>query len=266
MKNINKALALLALAAAVALPSCDGELTEAEKAAKFTYPDKNSETAAQTLDVGEAVTVGDFTLTVTQQNTACITAYSGSDSSVTVPMTAEGLSVTAIGERAFAENTAVAAVHLPVSVVSIGDEAFRGCVNLVEISGTENVEAVGAHAFSETGAASYSDMEFVTVGDILIAYKGSGGDVTVPDGIRILSSAFTGHGGITSVSLPRSLEYIGEGAFGGCSSLVEVYIPYSVTGFGENVFADTPENFTVVCTESSPADLYCHENGIKRTY
>ncbi len=266
MKNINKALALLVLAAAVALSSCDGELTDAEKAAKFTYPDKNAETSAQALDVGDTVASGDFTLTVMRQNTACVTSYSGKDAEVAVPMTAEGLTVTAIGEKAFAGNTAVAAVHLPVSVVIIESEAFRGCVNLVEISGTENVETVGAHAFSETGAAAYADSEFVTVGDILIAYKGSGGDITVPDGIRILSSAFAGNGDLTSVSLPRSLEYIGEGAFEACSSLIEVYIPYSVTGFGENVFTGTPANFTVVCTESSPADVYCHENGINRTY
>lgn len=61
-----------------------------------------------------------------------IVKYNGSDSAVTIPSEAEGKRVVSIAERAFADNPAVVSVTVPACVESIGNEAFSGCVSLVD--------------------------------------------------------------------------------------------------------------------------------------
>ena len=65
--------------------------------------------------------------------------------------------------------------------------------------------------------------DFLIVGDgILLAYKGSGNVVSVPEGVkRIGAEAFKDHTEINKVVLPNSVEVVGEAAFAGCSALTE---------------------------------------------
>ncbi len=284
MKYTVKIMASLLLLLAIA--SCERELTAEEKAARFTYPDKNGETGV-VYNEGDTVREGDFTFTVDLNGDLTLTEYRGSSTAVLIPEKAEGMRVTAVGDEAFAENTTVTTVEFPRYVTEIGDRAFFNCVNLLRILGTDNVKYVGAHAFTGSAAASYSDKEFVTVGaDILVAYKGEGGAVTVPEGIRIISSAFAGKEGITEIKLPRSLKFIGASAFEGCSDLVtidvpggtvaigdrafagctaltDIYIPFDVSELGENIFDECSGALEVLCMSGSPAESYCLEHGIR---
>ena len=67
--------------------------------------------------------------------------------------------------------------------------------------------------------------EFVTDGDVLVRYTGSGKVVTIPDGIRVIGpDAFLGNETLEAVILPDSVEEIGERAFGNCSKLKEVIL------------------------------------------
>ena len=62
--------------------------------------------------------------------------------------------------------------------------------------------------------------------DEIREYKGPGGDVVIPDGIReIQNGAFANRSDITSVWFPESLETIGEYAFLGCNGLTELRLP-----------------------------------------
>lgn len=283
MKYIYKTMALLGVL--LFLVSCEKELTAEEKAARFTYPDDNSETAV-VYNAGDTVTNGDFTFTVEKYDCATLTKYTGQNTVVLIPEKIEGLKVTKVGDEVFAENSVITTVEFPKTVTEVGDRAFFNCVNLLRVLGTDNLRNVGAHAFSGIAAASYSDKEFVTLGeDILVAYKGKGGAVTVPDGIRIISTAFAGKRGITEIKLPRSLKFIGASAFEGCTDLVsvdipggvdsignnafanctlltDIYIPFDVTYLGDNIFAGCSASLAVLCPEGSPAESYCKEYGI----
>lgn len=134
-----------------------------------------------------------------------------------------------IGEFSFARSS-LQTVTIPEGVTSIGYGAFYHCDRLTEVSFPSTITHIGPKAFAYTGWVEQfyenasKDQDFLIVGDgILIAYKGDGTLVEVPEGIRQIGpEVFQGHAEITSIALPDSLEIIGEAAFAECSSLTEV--------------------------------------------
>lgn len=68
------------------------------------------------------------------------------------------------------------------------------------------------------------------------------GDLVIPEtveGIRVISiadSVFYGNEGLTSVTVPSSVQTIGDGAFGACTSLKSVKLGEGVTSLGKNAF------------------------------
>lgn len=141
-----------------------------------------------------------------------------------------------IGEFSYARSSATS-VLLPEGVEHIGYGAFYHCDNLWKVSLPGTVRCVEPKAFSYTKwvqdflneAGSSAEDGFLVSGGVLVAYRGSAPDVTIPKGVRVIAGeAFRDHREIETVTLPDSLLVVGEGAFEGCSSLKQV-------SFGENV-------------------------------
>ena len=79
--------------------------------------------------------------------------------------------------------------------------------------------------------------EFETENGILKAYKGSGAEVIVPEGVtEIGDDAFKGMAHLLKVKLPSSVKRIGDRAFKGCRQLKEVNFPEGLTEIGEYAF------------------------------
>ncbi len=132
-----------------------------------------------------------------------------------------------IGEFAFARSS-LQGIVIPEGVRSIGYGAFYHCDRLTQVQLPATVTHIAPKAFDHTGWVEQfyeqGTGDFLVAGDgILIAYRGNGAQVQVPEGIRQIGpEVFMGHTEITSVSLPDSLEIIGEGAFEGCDHLVQL--------------------------------------------
>lgn len=107
------------------------------------------------------------------------------------------------------------------------------------------------------------------------------GDITIPESVtndgttypvtKIDAYAFNNCTGLTSVSIPATVNEIGDHSFEGCSALSSITIPDAVTAIGPSAFKDCssitqvtiPANVTEVhiwafenCT--SLTDVYCH--------
>lgn len=180
--------------------------------------------------------------------------------SVTIPN-----SVIVIGVGAFCYCNNLTSVTIGTSVTSIGSEAFANCNRLISVSIPSTVETIGNNAFyrvktivysgSATGApwGAYTD-NGVIAGDfvyadsaqtILLTYIGTSPDVTIPGTVVVIGpyafyqnmDSFYGNTNITSVTIPNSVQEIGNHAFDGCGHLTTVSLPRSLTRIGNYAFS-----------------------------
>ena len=150
-----------------------------------------------------------------------------------------------IGEFSFARS-GLTAITIPDGVEEIGYAAFYHCDALKDVSIPQSVQNIEAAAFANTPWLSEwrqnGSGDFLIVGDgILLAYKGSGNVVSVPDGVkRIGAEAFKDHTEINKVVLPNSVEVVGEAAFAGCSALTEIEGGAGLRKISDRAFAGCP--------------------------
>lgn len=134
-----------------------------------------------------------------------------------------------IGEFAYAR-ASLASVRIPEGVEEIGYAAFYHCDELTDVVIPDSVSKIGVSAFDKTPwlsgwkANAGEAGEFLIVGDgILLAYRGSGGDVSIPDSVKKIGpEAFRGLSSVKSVRIPDSVKEIGEGAFENCDKLERI--------------------------------------------
>lgn len=95
-------------------------------------------------------------------------------------------------------------------------------------------------SLASNGEFSYEILDNGTVG--ITGYNGAGGDVVIPQEIDSMTVTILGdelfwyNENITSVSLPQSLEYIGNRVFQNCTALEQISIPDSVMEIGDACF------------------------------
>ncbi|MBR6782539.1 MAG: leucine-rich repeat domain-containing protein [Clostridia bacterium] len=152
-----------------------------------------------------------------------------------------------IAQFAFHNRQTLRSVTLPAAVVQIGDQAFAGCYDLREVydlspltitrgdygNGEVALNAYIVHTSSEEEpltTVTINDLEFTKSNDtwLLIGYNGPGGDITldfftyegkeVPS-YEVLSSAFGGNYGITSLTITDAVKHLGDSAFSNMGSL-----------------------------------------------
>ncbi len=167
-----------------------------------------------------------------------ISEYTGTETNFVIPASLDGKRVIGIDSEAFANNLTVESIVLPETVTEIGEAAFCGCTNLGYIYIPKTVKYIGGGAFSETLWLNLLTDEFVVVGDgILIDYNGEETEVTVPDGIKLISGAFNMNCDITSVKIPNTVTNIGGWSFLMCEKLANIEMPNSVTVIENKAFS-----------------------------
>jgi hypothetical protein len=197
-----------------------------------------------------------FTWT-TNNGTITITGCSGFGGAVTLPGMINGLSVTSIGDFAFAYN-GLTSVTIPNSVTNIGEQAFYSCTGLTNATIGNGVTTIknDAFAYCASLASAAIGNSVSIIGDSVFHFCTSLANVTIPNSVTAIGlSAFADCHGLTHVTIGNSVTNIGVQAFSGCTSLTSVTIPSSVTTIWNGAF-DGCTSLTSVCFLGTPPNLY----------
>ncbi len=143
-------------------------------------------------------------------------------------------SVTSIGNYAFYRCNGLRSITIPDSVTGIGYRAFYGCSSLTSITIPKSVTSIESSAFEDC------PIETAKTPAIACSYINNSAlkSVEIISGTTIISRAFNGCSGLTSITIPESVTSIESSAFSGCSSLTSITIPNSVTSIGSSAFED----------------------------
>lgn len=140
-------------------------------------------------------------------------------SSVVIPESINGQTVTAIAGNAFAGYDFIQTLTMPDTVDEIGTRAFQDCVSLTSVRLSNNLTRVGEFAFQGTAIEN----------------------IDLPDSLRVIdTSAFYGMEYLHKIIIPSSVESIGDYAFAQCEWLEIICIPTSVSHIGVRAFACDP--------------------------
>lgn len=155
------------------------------------------------------------------------------DRNLIIPAEQDGIPVTAIGEKAFAEEKNIQSVLIPEGITAIEADAFGYCSALKKISIPSTVTSIEGNVFISCPALAE-----LTVAEGNTAYRGAGNClVELGNGTLIT--------GCHSSVIPDdgSVRVIGEDAFFGCTTLKGLKLPDSVTEIksGAFRFCDAPE-------------------------
>ena len=166
------------------------------------------------------------------------------ETSVTIPESVsyggETYAVTEIAESAFVGWDSLSEANLPAGLTRIGAGAF-GTTQLMDVLDTEAALYIGEYLIAVNPEPAGSTFEVaertVLIADGVFAYSDWLTSVTLPKGLQYIGAdAFNYCTELSSVTLPGSLLEIGENAFLKCVSLTQIAFPAALTRIGARAF------------------------------
>ena len=146
---------------------------------------------------------------------------------ITIPATANGYSVTAIGNRAFYNyslNRTITEVVIPEKVTAIGEYAFYYCKDLAKVNIPSGVTSIGAYAFYNCNALS---------------------TLVLPASLKSIGGRAFGYTDVKSIAIPQHVEAIGKGVFIGCANLEIITVDKG------NSYYEAPNNCNAIIEKKS---------------
>ena len=104
---------------------------------------------------------------------------------------------------------------------------------------------------SDASQTTESGLVLSDDGTVLEQYTGSGGAVTIPDGVTTISAGVFKEKDVTQVIMPSSVTSMGTGVFSGCSSLASVSLSASLNSIPEDSFRECLSLSSVTIPESA---------------
>lgn len=179
-----------------------------------------------------------------------------------------GESVTLIGESAFSGCTALVSVNMADHVEDIGANAFAGCSKLNEVRRlSAAVKRIQDGAFAGTAIWNNAANE-VYVGQWFIGSRIADmrqGSVRAGT-VGIADYAFRGCAAFPDIlTLPNSVHTLGEGAFAGCTTLVNVVLGSGLKEVGRYAFYGcTGLTNALLCAYDAAADGFIGASTLER--
>lgn len=195
----------------------------------------------------EGIKSGDYTYTLYTDNTACITAYSGKDTVLTIPAELDGVAIVGIENKTFKDNKSIKEIVFPDSIEAIGNYAAMYCDSLQKVTFGKNIKHIGISAFegsqenSYTGKSKLTTLVFVgapeTISEKAFYFCSSLSEIVLPEGVRTIGEwAFAKCFSAKRIIIPQGVEQIDDHAFLKCSSAVEATVPGSVKNIDVSTF------------------------------
>jgi hypothetical protein len=182
---------------------------------------------------GDTVYIGDYTFTFTNGIGVLVSGPTNAAVPLNIPAT---WFPSSISNTLFQTDNLFTSLHIPNSVVAIGNSSFAACVGLTgHLVIPNSVKSIGASVFDSCGFTS----------------------VVISDSVTVLETDVFNNSSITSVTLPSNLTYIGDNAFNGTSLTSAVVIPSTVTFIGELSFAQINSSFDMYI--NSPSSVFSVE-------
>ena len=204
----------------------------------FIFPAALAQEGIRDASARSMKAAGDY-LTSSVTGGLMITGYNGNEQNLVIPSEIDGVSVVAIGTRAFSEKNLIS-VTIPGSVTSIGESAFFWCRSLKNVTLSSGLKTIGKGAFS------YSMLTGITIpGSVtdIGAYAFSScedlSSVTLPGGLKVIKqNTFFYCESLGRITIPGTVEEIGEGAFQYCAALTGVVLPGGLKAIGKDAFSE----------------------------
>ena len=191
-----------------------------------------------------------------------------------LPSSLNGIPISGVSRAAFAECPGLKGVQIPEGYHSLERDAFRGCIEMVEVSLPESLARVGDYVFQGTRIARLDLKNVVEMGDVFFAGLRELDDVTcssrcclrrldngvlvsrdgkclcfyprkrkeciLPDGVEEIGNFAFSESCIEKLSLPLRIRKIGCNAFRRCERLREIAFQGTVVDMDEKAFFDNP--------------------------
>ena len=161
--------------------------------------------------------------------------FYNSESRLVIPAEVDGRAVVEIADNAFSDHEEIEELVLPASIQKIGANAFAGCVNLHTVT----FVADGAARIASPQTALYE------IGNGAFSGCGKLTSFELPYGLESIGGRAFAYTNLNEVTIPNTVDYIGEAAFVGCNALQMI-----IVGDRDEIPTEWSENWNEGCSAS----------------
>lgn len=184
-------------------------------------------------------TIGDLTYETIDATSVKVFDCSTSAVSVTIPnvVNNEGVNynVTVIGEEAFKYCYSLTNISIPESIHTIEEQAFYNCTHLIEINIPSNITSIEGNTFRNCDGLT---------------------SITIPNNVTSIEHrAFYSCDGLTSIIVPNNVTFVGEYAFGDCSNLNTITLGTNLNSMEKHIFQNSDNLTNIVCLSTTPPNI-----------
>ena len=151
-----------------------------------------------------------------------VTAYVGEDDYCVVPWTANSIKAGALEG-----NTTITTVVVPITITSIGDDAFKDCINLKEVnfeSGYSSITLNHPDTTTDLGKNLFMGCTSLEI-------------INLPtNATTIKQSTFEGCNALTEIAISEGITNVESHAFKDCESLISITFPSTISSLTDNIF------------------------------